>query len=341
MPVCEEWVSEEVSDEESDEELHVYEFKTTETRAKYLCRDLYVLVEASARHPLRVRGSDASVRQAKKIQTDMQNMQIAAQLVELSGGDTAEQQRNAAPGAVHAPPACAGQKRSHHFDGTGNSAAKEQLHSPALRKAPGVGQYKRGAQPACKRCDGCVTKKGGCLRRKEDEAATGGDPGNKCRKKVRAADASTSNTPGNAPAQLEQYKRGGSSKKGKSKRGKGPCLRLSSRKGKAKGKSSKGKAEMQGGSSKKTLQQEAATTLGNTKEDRLERAEKRQKTAEKRQRDVLMRTSLWQKARDEKAERENDLRLLFPPSNVPLGPWSWKQHYDEKPTKYNSWPPQQ
>ena len=219
MPVCEEWVSEEVSDEESDEELHVYEFKTTETRAKYLCRDLYVLVEASARHPLRVRGSDASVRQANKIQTDMQNMQIAAQLVKLG-----------------------------------------------------------------------------------------------------------------------QYKRGGSSKKGKSKRGKGPCLRLSSRKGKAKGKSSKGKADMQGGSSKKTLQQEAATTLGNTKEDRLERAEKRQKTAEKRQRDVLMRTSLWQKARDEKAEREKNLRLLFPPANVPLGPWSWKQHYDEKPTKYNSWP---
>ena len=179
-------------------------------------------------------------------------------------------------------PACAGQKRSHHFDGTGNSAAKEQLHSPALRKAPGVGQYKRGAQPACKRCDGCVTKKGGCLRRKEDEAATGGDPGNKCRKKVRAADASTSNTPGNAPAQLEQYKRGGSSKKGKSRRGKGPCPRLSSRKGNAKGKSSKGKAEMQ----------------------------------------------------------EFDLRLCLP-SNVPLGPWSWKQHYDEKPTKYNSWPSQQ
>ena len=266
MPVCEEWVSEEVSDEESDEELHVYEFKTTETRAKYLCRDLYVLVAASARHPLRVRGSDASVRQAKKIQTDMQNMQIAAQLVKLG-----------------------------------------------------------------------------------------------------------------------QYKRGGSSKKGKSKRGKGPCLRLSSRKGKAKGKSSKGKAEMQGGSSKNTLHQEARLlmTLGNPKEDsveedgkylppgetsppainvterasraitaaepasramalgdRLERAEKRQKTAEKRQRDVLMRTSLWQKARDEKAERENNLRLLFPPANVPLGPWSWKQHYDEKPTKYNRWPPQ-
>ena len=170
MPVCEEWVSEEVSDEESDEELHVYEFKTTETRAKYLFRDLYVLVEASARHPLRVRGSDASVRQANKILTDMQNMQIAAQLVKLG-----------------------------------------------------------------------------------------------------------------------QYKRGGSSKKGKSKRGKGPCLRLSSRKGKAKGKSSKGIAA---------------------------------------------------KARAAKAERENDLRLLFPPSNVPLGPWSWKQHYDEKPTKYNSWPPQ-
>ena len=215
MPDCEEWVSEEVSDEEP----HVYESETPETRAQF--RHLYLLVEASARHPLRARGSDASVRQANKIQTDMQNMQIAAQLVKLG-----------------------------------------------------------------------------------------------------------------------QYKRGGSSKKGKSKRGKGPCLRLSSRKGKAKGKSSKGKADMQGGSSKKTLQQEAATTLGNTKEDRLERAEKRQKTAEKRQRDVLMRTSLWQKARDEKAERENDLRLLFPPSNVPLGPWSWKQHYDEKPTKYNRWPPQ-
>ena len=228
MPDCEEWVSEDVSDEEP----HVYESETPETRAQF--RHLYLLVEASARHPLRARGSDASVRQAKKIQTDMQNMQIAAQLVELSGGDAAEQQRNAAPGAVHAPPACAGQKRSHHFDGTGNSAAKEQLHSPALRKAPGVGQYKRGAQPACKRCDGCVTKKGGCLWR-WPEAATGGDPGNKCRKKVRAADASTSNTPGNAPAQLEQYKRGGSSKKGKSRRGKGPCPRLSSRKGKGKG----------------------------------------------------------------------------------------------------------
>ena len=213
MPDCEEWVSEDVSDEEP----HVYESETPETRAQF--RHLYLLVEASALHPLRARGSDASVRQANKIQTDMQNMQIAAQLVKLG-----------------------------------------------------------------------------------------------------------------------QYKRGGSSKKGKSKRGKGPCLRLSSRKGKAKGKSSKGKAEMQGGSSKNTLQQEVVTTLGNTKEDRLERAEKRQKTAEKRQRDVLMRTSLWQKARDEKAERENNLRLLFPPSNVPLGPWSWKQHYDEKPTKYNSWP---
>jgi len=162
MPDCEEWVSEEVSDEEP----HVYESETPETRAQF--RHLYLLVEASARHPLRARGSDASVRQANKIQTDMQNMQIAAQLVKLG-----------------------------------------------------------------------------------------------------------------------QYKRGGSSKKGKSKRGKGPCLRLSSRKGKAKGKSSKGRAA---------------------------------------------------KARAAKAERENDLRLLFPPSNVPLGPWSWKQHYDEKPTKYNSWP---
>ena len=198
MPDCEEWVSEEVSDEEP----HVYESETPETRAQF--RHLYLLVEASARHPLRARGSDASVRQANKIQTDMQNMQIAAQLVKLG-----------------------------------------------------------------------------------------------------------------------QYKRGGSSKKGKSKRGKGPCLRLSSRKGKAKGKSSKGKAEMQGGSSKNTLQQEAVTTLGNTKEDRLERAEKRQK------------------ARDEKAEREKTHRLLFLPANVPLGPWSWEQHYDEKPTKYNSWPSQQ
>jgi len=250
MPVCEEWVSEEVSDEESDEELHVYEFKTTETRAKYLCRDLYVLVEASARHPLRVRGSDASVRQANKILTDMQNMQIAAQLVELS---------------------CAGRKRSHH---------------------------------------------------------------------------------------LVQYKRG-------SKKGKGPCPRLSSRKGKAKGKSSKGKAEMQGGSSKNTLHQEARLlmTLGNPKEDSVEedgkylppgetsppaidvteRASRAIAAAERASRamalgDRLERAEKRQKARDEKAEREKNHRLLFPPANVPLGPWSWKQHYDEKPTKYNSWP---
>ena len=249
MPVCEEWVSEEVSDEESDEELHVYEFKTTETRAKYLCRDLYVLVEASARHPLRVRGSDASVRQANKILTDMQNMQIAAQLVELS---------------------CAGRKRLHH---------------------------------------------------------------------------------------LVQYKRG-------SKKGKGACPRLSSRKGKAKGKSSKGKgkAEMQGGSSKNTLHQDARLlmTLGNPKEDSwdvmswpgetsppaidvTERASRAIAAAEPASRamalgDRLERAEKRQKARDEKAEREKNHRLLFPPANVPLGPWSWKQHYDEKPTKYNSWP---
>ena len=77
MPDCEEWVSEDVSDEEP----HVYESETPETRAQF--RHLYLLVEASARHPLRARGSDASVRQANKIQTDMQNMQIAAQLVKL------------------------------------------------------------------------------------------------------------------------------------------------------------------------------------------------------------------------------------------------------------------